>query len=218
MTKRILLALLLLLAPLSGAGAQPGAEQRIRATMRQAEAAGIPVALLEAKVAEGRAKGVPLERIAAGLERRLALLQGARQAMGAGRNVSDQDLSVGADALGEGVEPAALGALAAQAPPAQRAQAIVVLTQLVQQGVASEQALRRVQAALARGPEELRQLPGEGAGAARGSPPAHSRAGGGQPGARGQGQGRGRGQGGPPASVPGPRKPRGRPDDPGNRP
>ncbi|HEU4558011.1 MAG TPA: hypothetical protein VFS20_09185 [Longimicrobium sp.] len=164
MMKGVILAAVLVLSPLSRAAAQPDAAQRIEAARQRAAQAGIPVQLLNDKVAEGRAKNVPEERIAAAVVRRLASLERARAAMRAGARppaLSPADLSVGADALENGVDPAVLGRLAQSAPQASRAQAIAVLTQLVQQGVASEQALARVTAALADGAEALRQLPGE---------------------------------------------------------
>ncbi|HEX8694861.1 MAG TPA: hypothetical protein VF746_20710 [Longimicrobium sp.] len=210
--RRYLLAALLALAPLSAAGAQGTPEQRIQAARRQAEQSGIPVSLLDGKVAEGRAKGVPMDRIATAVQRRLESLARARAAMtSAGRvTLSAEDLSVGADALEQGVEPRALGRLAAAAPGDRRAVAIAVLTQLVAEGMASERALEAVTAALARGPDALRQLPGEAAAAAARRGPPDVRGQSGQAGARGQG--RGQGQGGPPASVP---APKGRPDRPG---
>jgi hypothetical protein len=186
---RLLLAAALLLAPLSGADGQVTPERRIEAARQRAASAGIPVALLDGKVAEGRAKGVPADRIAAAVERRLASLERARDVMGGGARppaLTADDLGVGADALDAGVDPAALGRLAHEAAADRRTVAIAVLTQLVQEGMASAQALARVTAALARGPDELRRLPGE----------AHGRG-------PGEGQGQGHGQGGPPASVPG---------------
>jgi hypothetical protein len=210
--RRFVVAALLLFAPLSWAAAQGTPEQRIVAARQRASTAGIPVALLDGKVAEGRAKGVPMDRIAAAVERRLASLQRARDAMGAGARppaLTPGDLNVGADALDAGVEPAALGRLAREAGADRRTVAIAVLTQLVQEGLASEQALARVTAALARNPDELRHLPGEARSegqARRGPPevrgPANAAAHGGQangggpptsvPGASGRGHGRGR--------------------------
>jgi hypothetical protein len=208
--KRFLLAALLLLLSAGGAWAQDP-EQRIQAARRRAESTGIPVALLDSKVAEGRAKNVPMERIAAAVERRLQSLGAARDAMG-GRRVAAADLAVGADALEAGVSPQVLGRLATTAPAQHRAVAIAVLTQLVQDGLASERALERVTAALARGPEALRSLPGErrGGGVQRGGGPPPGR---GPPDARGQGRGRGQG-GGPPSSVPGPKEKPNKPNRP----
>jgi hypothetical protein len=198
-------------------------QQRIDTARRRAESTGIPVTLLDSKVAEGRAKGVPADRIAAAVERRLVSLSRAREAMaGAPRAapVSAADLSVGADAIEAGVEPAVLRRITVAAPGNQRAVAIAVLTQLVSTGVSSENALARVTAALARGPEALRRLPGEAAPdrgrghGAGGNPAPPGRSNNGRGNSAG---GRGRGQGGPPASVPGPaeRPGRGRENNPG---
>lgn len=199
---RFVLVLWLALAAVPAPAHAQDPNQRIEAARRRAESAGIPVELLNSKVAEGRAKGVPMDRIAAAVERRLAALSRAREAMGAtlrGAAVSSGDLSVGADAIEAGVEPGVLGRLAAAAPGDRRAVAIAVLTELVSQGESSERALARVTSALQRGSEALRRLPGEAASErSRGNGPPPGR---GNP---GQGNVRGRGQGGPPAAVPGP--------------
>jgi hypothetical protein len=219
---RFVLALVAALVALPAAADAQDPQQRIDAARRRAEATGIPVALLDGKVAEGRAKGVPLDRIATVVERRLASLVRAREAMaGAPRTapVSAADLSVGADALEAGVDPAVLGRLTVAAPGNQRAAAISTLTELVANGESSERALAQVTAALTRGPEALRQLPGEAAAERErgrgnsGAPPGR----GNNNGRGNNAGGRGRGQGGPPASVPGPaeRPGRGRENNPG---
>lgn len=175
-------------------------EDRIGAALERARQAGIPVALLESKRAEGKAKGVPIERIAAAVERRLAALERARHAMDGSVGVGATDLSVAADALDSGVSEAVLKTIAETAPRERRAVAIAALTQLVQLGHVPEAALGRVRDALQRGPEALAKLPAEAAaGRGAGRPPA--------------GQGRGRGVGspgvdaGPPSGVPAPGDP-----------
>lgn len=228
---RFTLALLAALVSLPGVADAQDPQQRIDAARRRAEATGIPVALLDGKVAEGRAKGVPADRIAAAVERRLVSLSRARETMAAAPRtapVTAADLSVGADALEAGVEPAVLARLTVAAPGSQRAVAIAVLTELVANGETSERALARVTSALAKGPEALRQLPGEAAserGRAQGQGSGNGNGNGGSPPGRsnaGRGNsagGRGRGQGGPPASVPGPTerpgRGRGRENNPG---
>lgn len=220
-TLRLTLALVAALLALPSAAGAQDPQQRIDAARQRAAAAGIPVALLDGKVAEGRAKGVPIDRIAVAVERRLGTLSRAREAMaGAPRTapVSAADLSVGADALEAGVDPAVLGRLTVSAPANQRAQAISILTELVAGGETSDRALAKVTAALTRGPEALRQLPGEAAserGQGRGN--ANAPPGRGNNGRGNNAGGRGRGQGGPPASVPGPaeRPGRGRGNNPG---
>lgn len=216
MTVRFFVVLWLALVAFPASAHAQDPQQRIDAARRRAESAGIPVALLDSKVAEGRAKGVPLDRVAVAVERRLGSLSRAREAMAGaprGAPVTADDLSVGADALEAGVEPGVLGRLAAAAPGDHRAVAIAALTQLVSQGESSERALARVTSALQRGPEALRRLPGEAAAErSRGNGPPPGR------GNQGQGNVRGRGQGGPPAAVPGPTNRPGRGQGRGNNP
>jgi hypothetical protein len=195
-TLRIYAVLLLAMLAAPAAARAQTPEQRISAARQAAAASGIPVQLLESKVAEGRAKGVPADRIAAAVERRLSTLTRARDIM-AGRQVSAADLSVGADALDAGVDADVLRQVSSSAPADRRAMAIAVLTELVAGGETSQRAMARVNAALRGGSEALRRLPGEAAAenSRRSSAPGRdpSRAEGGQ----------GRGRGGPPASVPG---------------
>lgn len=184
------------------------AEARINAAFERAHEAGIPAALLESKMAEGRAKGVPMERIAAAIEARSAGLQRAQDALTrAGVQPTRDDLSVGADAIGSGVSEVVLGEIASTAPAERRLVAVAVLTELVAAGHVPEQALAQVKAAMERGPEALANLPAQAA-AARGQ--------GGPPSQAGQGQA-GQGRAGPPAGTPAPgqRPPAGRGGPPG---
>ena len=184
-------------------------QDRINTALSRARGAGIPVALLESKMAEGKAKGIPLERIAAAIERREGALERASQAL-RGDPGDVASLSVGADAIESGVNEAVLKALADDAPRDRRTVAIATLTQLVQQGDLPEAALAKIRNALKRGPDALTNLPSEGNnGRGRGS-------------SNGQGQGNSGGRGGlesgPPAAVPSPGKPpqAGKPDTSGN--
>jgi hypothetical protein len=146
------------------------ADARVAAALDQALEAGIPVALLERKIAEGKAKGVPMDRIAAAVETRLEALTQAQEAMTkAGlESTTEGELSVAADAVQAGVSQTALAAISARAPGETRAVAIAVLTDLVALGHASDQALTQVQVALDRGPEALANLGAESAGLMRG--------------------------------------------------
>jgi len=143
---------------LSGANAvnaqvQPP-QDRINTALSRARQVGIPVALLESKMAEGKAKGISLERIAAAIERREGALERASQALRG--NPSDAaSLSVGADAIESGVNETVLKALADDAPRDRRTVAIATLTQLVQQGDLPAAALAKVRNALKRGPDAL---------------------------------------------------------------
>lgn len=126
----------------------------------RAEAAGIPVELLESKLAEGQAKGIPMDVIEAAIQRRTDALIRASAAMEAAgvESASTADLSVGADALEGGVSEAVLQAISETAPQERRAVAIAALSHLVTAGTVPEDALARVEEALARGPEALANL------------------------------------------------------------
>jgi hypothetical protein len=156
-------------ADLAVAQVQPP-QDRINTALARARQVGIPVSLLESKIAEGKAKGVSLDRIAAAIERREANLERASQVMKGQQGTADADLGVAADALETGVSDAVLKAVSESAPRDRRAVAIAALTQLVQMGHGSEVALAKVRDALKRGPEALLNLPGqEGRGRGRGS-------------------------------------------------
>jgi hypothetical protein len=199
MKTKFLLATLLLALPATALAQRP--EERIEAAKARVVSAGIPASLLDSKVAEGRAKGVPMERIAAVVEQRDAALLRAHTVIAQrGRTASEADLAAGADALGSGISEAVLRTISETAPQERRAVAITALTELVVLGERPEEALQRVTDALAAGPDALANLPAQARGAqGRGGPPAGTPA-----------AGRG---GGPPAGVPasGRRPDRGRP-------
>lgn len=176
-------------ADLATAQVQPP-QDRINTALARARQVGIPVALLESKIAEGKAKGVSLDRIAEAVARREAALERATEAL-RGQPEAASSLSVGADAVEAGVSEAALKAIADNAPRDRRNVAIAVLTELVEQGHTPAAALERVREALSRGPDALANLPAQAA-AARGGAAAGGR--GGRSGA----------EAGPPASVPAP--------------
>lgn len=167
----ILIAGVLLLAPtLLAAQAAPAdpaaaARARVEAAMQAAVEGGIPVALLEQKVAEGKAKGVPMDRIAAAVEARLAGLTRASEVLAeAGlTGATNAELSVAADAVQAGVSGTALATISTSAPQDRRVVAIAVLADLVAMGQAPERALTEVQAALQRGPAALANLRAEAA-------------------------------------------------------
>ena len=186
------MALLAVLLPAAGHAQSP--DERVGSAMTRAQEEGIPVWLLESKIQEGQAKGVPMDRIAAAVEARLNGLSRAAAAMqGAPGGVDAGQLSVGADALGAGVNEAVLAEITGSAPGEHRTVAIAALTHLVQQGAVPAEALLRVQDALARGPAALANLPGAGGGPPFGAP---------VPGR--QGPPEGVGAGGPPDWVPAP--------------
>jgi hypothetical protein len=153
-------ALLLAPASLSGQSAEASAtaqarartpQARIDAAMAAAGRADVPTSLIESKIAEGEAKGVALERIAAAVEARVAALVRASEAMKradiAVRNAGE--LSVTADALEAGVSEDAVVRISRDAPQERRAVAVAVLADLVRLGHPTDHAFTRVSAAVA---------------------------------------------------------------------
>lgn len=130
------------------------------AAFARAEAAGVPVELLESKMTEGRAKGVPMDVIESAIQRRAdALIRASAALEAAGvENASKADLSLSAEALEGGVSEAVLQTISETAPQERRAVAIAALSHLVAAGRVPEEALARVEEALARGPEALANL------------------------------------------------------------
>lgn len=202
-----LLPAIVLSALLSSTLSAQTPEADVQRALERAVQAGIPVELLQSKVDEGRAKGVPMDRIAGAVERRLAVLQRVRSRIDVQREFTSEELGVAGDALSAGVEENVLRTISGAAPRERRAVAIAALSQLVRLGHPSGEALRRVTQALASGPEALMNLPAQAAAAAaRRGPPT------GPPAAGAAGQGRG----GPPPGVPGRGKPPGKPGNSGN--
>lgn len=194
------------------AAAQQSPEQRIRATLEEARVAGLPVQLLESKVAEGRAKNVAMERIAVVVEQRAAAMGRAQRVledvMGA-EDVVAEDMAVAADAIQAGVSEAAVAQIAGTSGGQRRTVALAALAQLVADGVVPEEALLRVRNAMARGNEALMNVTArggrpEGAGPPAGvpaagrpagkGPPPHAGPPAGKPGGGGQGGGNGGGK------------------------
>lgn len=206
----VIAAVAVALAPM-GATAQQGPAERIEAARRSTAAAGIPTSLLETRIAEGRAKGIPEARIAAVVERRAAALAEARQAMAAANGLNTADLAAGADAVEAGIGGQTLRAVIEGARAEDRPVAIAVLTYLHrEQGIPVDEALVHVRTAMGQGSEALRTLPDRAAAAReRRGPPQGI----GKPGGAG---GRPAGAG-PPAGIPAPgQKPgSGKPDNPG---
>ena len=191
-------ALALAVATAADAQVQPP-QERINASLARARQVGIPVALLESKIAEGKAKGVSLERIAVAIERRQSALERANQAL-RGQVDAAASLAVGADAIESGVNEAVLRDVAENAPRDRRNVAIATLTELVHQGHAPQAALGRVKDAIKKGPDALTNLPAQAAPGNRGGGSANGQG-------RGNAGGRAGAEPGPPAGVPAPGKP-----------
>lgn len=142
----------------AGAAAQGDAQAqartpqaRIDAALSAAARANVPVELVKSKVAEGEAKRVPPERIAAAVEARVTSLVRATETMKRSGVAleSTGELVVAADALDAGVAESALIRVTREAPAERRTVAIAVLADLVRLGNGSDRALARVSAAVA---------------------------------------------------------------------
>src|SRR5690606_16834269 len=125
----VIAALLVVTTGVAQARAQDAAA-RIDAARRSVAEAGIPTSLLESRIAEGRAKGIPLERIAGVVERRALALGEAHRALAGAAALGPADLSAGADAVEAGIDGASLRAVIAGARAEDRPVAIAVLTYL----------------------------------------------------------------------------------------
>lgn len=202
---RILFTLLVMLLAAGAPVVAQSPEQQIERSLELAQQRGIPLELLQSKIAEGKAKGVPMARIATAVERRLAALHQARTVT-ARQALSSAELGVAADAVQAGVSDDVLRTVSGSVPSERRAVAIATLTQLVQLGQPSDVALRNVTEALRKGPEALMRLPAQAAAAAgRRGPPATVPA-----------RGGGKGGGAAPAGVPNRGKSGNRPGNSGN--
>src|SRR4051794_20668658 len=125
MRRLMILVAMACTAPCVAAAQTPA--QRIDAARARAAQAHVPVDLVDVKVAEGRAKGVPAERIAAAAEQRSDALIRAQAAMTQpGRAPTRAELSAGADAVGAGVDAEALRAVIRAAQPGHAAIALAV--------------------------------------------------------------------------------------------
>jgi hypothetical protein len=154
-------------------------EARIEAARTRIISLGYPASLLDERVAEGRAKGVPIERVATAVERRADALQAAGSAIRPlVAQPSAAELSAGADAVEAGIPANMLAGVISGARSSDRAVAMAVLTYLHrEEGIPVDVALERVAAAMAQGPQALRDLPARSAAAA-----ANARRGAGAPG------------------------------------
>jgi hypothetical protein len=145
-------------------------EERIETALANAAESRIPVALLEDVVMEGQAKGAALDRIAQAVERRLAALARASEALAGQPAVAPADLAAVADAHEAGISDTILAAVFAKAPGERRAVAVEALTRLVEDGQVPPAALEQVIKALEQGPGSGLNLPAAAAGVASGAP------------------------------------------------
>lgn len=124
-------------------------EARLAAAFEAAANANVPRALIESKIAEGRAKQVPEDRIATAVEARLEALVRASEALRRAevQAASEADLTVAADAMQAGINQSLLVRVARGADENRRVVAIAVLADLVRLGHDPERATARVSAA-----------------------------------------------------------------------
>src|SRR5256885_14446101 len=115
-------------------------QARIDAALGAAAEANVPAELIKSKIAEGEAKRVPPERIAAAVEARTKSLGHASETMKrSGVEAQNAgELSVSADALDAGVSESALIRVTREAPAERRTVAIAVLADLVRLGNGSD--------------------------------------------------------------------------------
>jgi hypothetical protein len=173
------------------------AEARMRGSIQTAIEAGVPVSMLESKIAEGKAKGIPMDRIAAAVEHRAEVLARVSAALnareqpaqnGSGTTASEAaharnaaraadrtaavaELTAAADAYESGVSLGSIASLSARAGE-KRGVALTVLADLIARGnTAPSKALARVQTALSRGDAALANLGASAAGHANATIP-----------------------------------------------
>ncbi|MCG6987242.1 MAG: hypothetical protein LJF06_03500 [Gemmatimonadetes bacterium] len=127
---------------------------QVEAMARVAEQDGIPGDILFNKALEGAAKHVPADRLVPAVQAYAGRLQEARSAFGSG--AGGPLLVAGADALQRGVRASLLKGLGSggERSPA----AVLVLADLVQAGVADDQALSLVREAMRRRTREQQML------------------------------------------------------------
>lgn len=156
--KRLLIPTLALAAALPGglqAQDEGDAASRIDAALARAEAAGVPMESMEARQAEGKAKGVPLDRLAEAMEHRAEALIAARDAM---PESDESTVAAGADAVEMGIGKDVLGYIESTVPGERRFVAVFALSRLAALGHEPADALQKVEEALARGPEALAEV------------------------------------------------------------
>lgn len=125
--------------------------RRILAGIADVRARGLPADLLARRALELSAKGVPPARIETAVADEAADLAAARDALAAGGRpgATDDELDAAGTALGKGVDGHQVSQLARSAPSGRSlAVPLFVISSLVDRGLPSDEALRRVLARL----------------------------------------------------------------------
>jgi hypothetical protein len=178
----------------------PEIAQKVLATIADARAHELPARALEQRALKFAAKGVEPNLIAKSIDQQEKRMEQAKDALDDARKPSGDEIEAGAEAIRQGVDGAAVSALAKSAPSGRSlAVPLFVIGSLVNRGLPSDDALARVLARLqARASDrELEQIP-EGLGATNSNRPATA----GRPDNPGKALGTTKTGGGPPAGVP----------------
>jgi len=123
---------------------------RVREIAREAQEEGVPPGLIARKAFEGVAKGYPPERIVPALDAYAGRLREATGLMGANRRPGS--ISAAAEALRRGVPPDAIRSMAGREREGRDlAVPLIVLSDLTEAGVPTENALEMVNSAMDRG-------------------------------------------------------------------
>lgn len=147
--------------------------ERVLAVIAEARARDLPAAALENRALKFAARGVVPRDIEKSVAAHAERLEEAKDALEAGRGSkpTGDEIEAGAEALRQGVDGAAVSALAKDAPSGRSlVMPLYVIGSLVDRGLPSDEALARVLARLqARATDaELERLPGELPAQARG--------------------------------------------------
>jgi hypothetical protein len=154
-------------AQTAGGGLDPrlGAErERIGQTLAAAARDGLPVEILDDKLREGLAKGVPAPRIAVALARLSEALAGARAELAGRERPSARLYRAVVEAHAAGVGRAEVGAVLAATPRSDgdtTARAVEVLGDLARRGFPADVAARTVADVARARPQLIGQLVGE---------------------------------------------------------
>ena len=123
---------------------------RVREIAREAEEAGVPPGLISRKAFEGVAKGYPPERVVAALGAYAGRLREARGLLGT--DPRPASLAAAAEALRRGVPPDAIRSMAGRENGRRDlAVPLIVLSDLTEAGVPTQNALEMVNSAMDRG-------------------------------------------------------------------
>lgn len=145
----------------------PDVADRVLARIAEARARELPAAALENRALKFAARGVAPADIERSVSEQAGRMDAAKRALvraRGGRPATGDEVEAGAEAMRQGVDGAAVSALAKSAPSGRSlAVPLYVIGGLTDRGLPSDEALRRVQARLqARASDaELHAMPGE---------------------------------------------------------